>query len=53
MRAAAHWIIGAGLGCDCRINGEPVNVEHRKKCREFDRDHAVELRAARKVWGMP
>lgn len=52
MRAAALLLIGAGMGCDARFNGEPGNEEFYKKFRIFDRVNKDAVAKARKLWGV-
>lgn len=49
---AAAIIIGAGLGCDMRINGEPVNHSFNHFLDEWDKDNDKQIKQARKQWGM-
>lgn len=51
-KEAALLLIGSGTGCDARINGEPVNDAFNKRLDKWDADHASEISAARKVWGL-
>ncbi len=53
MRAAALLIVGSGLGCDARVNGEPGNDAFYAKLRQWDRDHKRQIRHAKKLWRMP
>lgn len=52
-RDAALLIIGAGLGCDARFNGEPSNRAFNDRLAQWDRDFAEPIAAARRLWGMP
>lgn len=52
-RAAAKMIIWAGLGCDARISGEPVNHAFNEAMAENDVAKADEIAAARKMWKLP
>lgn len=50
LREAARIILGAGEGCDCRIEGEPSNAAFRDRCerhRETER-----TRDALYAWGL-
>jgi len=51
-RAAAKTIIGAGLGCDARFNGEPPDRDFYMRLAEDDATRADEIKAAKKLWGM-
>lgn len=51
MRHAAILIIGANLGCDARINGEPRNEAFAKQCVAYDA--RPDVKAARMKWRMP
>jgi len=52
LRHAALLLIGSGLGCDARFNGEWTNTEFHRKCDRWDRDHHEQIKAARQLWGM-
>jgi len=52
LRDAARIIIGAGAGCDARFNGEPADRAFYRKIEQWDREHAAEIAAARKIWGI-
>jgi len=52
LRDAARIIIGAGAGCDARFNGEPADRAYYRKIEQWDREHAAEIAAARKIWGI-
>ena len=52
LRDAARIIIGAGVGCDARFNGEPADRAFYRKIEQWDREHAAEIAAARKIWGI-
>jgi hypothetical protein len=49
---AAGFLIGAGYGCDSRINGEPTNRDFNKRLEQWDIDNKGAVEAARKLWGM-
>lgn len=49
---AAALIIGAGVGCDGRLECEPGNPEFSARLRRYRQDWAHELHAALKVWGL-
>lgn len=51
-RESAELLIGAGLGCDARFNGEPASFSFYKKLKQHDAANAAAIRAARKLWGM-
>lgn len=53
MRAAAAVVVGAGLGCDSRINGEPVNHAFELELALDDIARFDEINAARTLWGLP
>lgn len=49
--AAARYLIGAGVGCDAAVEGEPLNAEFREHLvRTADR---TVVRMAAQVWGIP
>jgi hypothetical protein len=50
--AAAAHLVGAGTGCDARVNGEKPNHEFYDRLRIWDRLNAAKTRAARKLWGV-
>jgi hypothetical protein len=50
---AAALLNGAGSGCDARINGEPGDQAFYDRMLRFDRAHRREIRAAKKIWGVP
>lgn len=52
LNEAARVIIRAGEGCDCRINGEPVNTAFHDWQDRRDKERAGEIKAARKMWGL-
>jgi hypothetical protein len=52
LRDAARIIIGAGAGCEARFNGEPADRAFYRKIEQWDREHAAEIAAARKIWGI-
>jgi hypothetical protein len=52
MREAARQIIYAGQGCDCRINGEPINHAYHRKCEAEDAANKPKRDAALKLWGI-
>lgn len=52
LAAAARWIVGAGYGCDARINGEPVNAPFNARLEVWDREHEAEVAAGKAMWGM-
>ena len=53
MSDAALVVIGAGYGCDARINGEPINQKFYDQCDALDLQNARVMRIARRYWGMP
>ena len=52
MQEAARQIIYADDGCDCRVNGEPVNREYRERCTVTERKNFAERQAALRLWGI-
>jgi len=52
LNAAAFTLVRAGEGCDCRINGEPVNTAFHDWQDRRDIERAAEIKAARKLWGL-
>jgi hypothetical protein len=49
---AAALLVGAGTGCDARINGEAPNEAFYEELRRWDRRNESAVRRARKVWGV-
>ncbi len=49
---AAKLLVGSGIGCDARINGEPGDEEFYRQLRLWDRENQGAVRRARKVWGV-
>lgn len=47
---AAALLIGAGVGCDARFNGETRSIYSR--FREYDTRNKARLRRAKKLWGL-
>jgi len=47
---AAKIILGAGRGCDCRINGEPVDHEFNHAWDQWEEDNWTEIRCAHRLW---
>jgi len=52
LNNAAAVLIRAGEGCDCRINGEPVNRAFHAWQDRRDVERAADIKAARKLWGL-
>ena len=52
LNHAALVLTRAGQGCDCRINGEPRNEPFDAALDRHDEQHAGEIAAARKLWGL-
>ena len=52
LNRAALTLVRAGEGCDCRINGEPVNSAFHNWQDKRDKERAAEIKAARKLWGL-
>jgi hypothetical protein len=50
--AAARVLIGAGVGCDARFNGEVSDEAFRASLRQWDHDHRRDVKVARKAWGV-
>lgn len=53
LATAAALLIGAGDGCDARFNGEPTDHRFHAKQARFDELRAVDIKAARQMFGMP
>jgi hypothetical protein len=53
MREAALLLTRAGQGCDCRINGEPVNHAFNARLDALDLEQKQAWEKARKQWLMP
>lgn len=53
LNLAAMLLIGGGTGCDCRINGEPVNEDFNAFLKRWDALNAKGVAEAKKQWGMP
>lgn len=51
-RDAAMLLVGAGTGCDARVNGEPINHAFNARLAEWDVQHAAEVASAKTTWGM-
>ncbi len=49
---AAAVLIGAGHGCDARVEGEPDNPGFRAAYREWASSNRLGIRAALTVWGL-
>jgi len=47
---AAKIILGAGRGCDCRINGEPVDHEFNRLWDLWETENWTEVRCAFRLW---
>jgi hypothetical protein len=52
MSEAAAHLIGAGHGCDARINDEPPDESFCRRLEELDRQKRAQTRVARKLWGL-
>lgn len=52
MRAAAKHLIGSGLGCDARFNGEPINHSFNDRLRQHDELTRDEDARARRAWNL-
>ncbi len=52
LAAAAAHLIRAGLGCDARFNGEPVNHQFNAELDARDKQTRGATYAARQQWGM-
>lgn len=52
MSEAAAHLIGAGTGCDARINGEPPDESFYRRLEELDHQKRAQTRVARKLWGL-
>jgi hypothetical protein len=50
MREAAKLLIGAGQGCDARINGEPPDVAFYARLLRQDQIDADRVAAAKRFW---
>ena len=50
---AAALVIGSGDGCDCRINGEPINNAFNARLAAQDIARADEIAKARDLLGLP
>jgi len=53
LRLYALHLIGAGDGCDCRINGEQPDAEFNRRLARLDIERARLNFTARKAWGLP
>lgn len=47
---AAKIILGAGRGCDCRINGEPINHSFNYEWNIWEENNWTEIRCAFHLW---
>lgn len=52
MSDSALLLIGSGVGCDCRINGEKINHNFYDMCEKRDNDLKDEIRNAEILWGI-
>ena len=52
MSDAAAMLVGAGTGCDARINGEQANEPFYQKLRIWDRKNKDTVALAKKIWGI-
>ena len=52
MRAAARLLIGSGLGCDARFNGEIPNQKFYEKMHDWDRRNTGPVNRAKRMWGI-
>jgi len=51
VRTAARHLIGSGLGCDARINGEVPDQAFYARLREHDCRNARRTKTSLKIWG--
>lgn len=51
MKEAAKLLIGAGQGCDARINGEPSDAEFNARLLRQDAIDADRAKKAKRIWG--
>ena len=49
---AAKLLIGAGIGCDARINGEEPDRAFYLRAEQWDYENRKAIAKARKAWGM-
>lgn len=49
---AARLLVRAGEGCDCRINGEKIDVAFHKMQDRNDRHNRKKIKRARKLFGI-
>lgn len=52
MSTAAVVLIGSGLGCDARFNGEPADQDFYSRLREHDRKNRATANRAKATWGL-
>lgn len=52
VREAAKVLIGSGIGCDARFNGEAPDQKFYEKLHEWDRRNAGKVNKAKRVWGI-
>ena len=52
VAAAAVLLIGAGLGCDARFNGEQPDEAFYGRLRIWDRENRSKTNAAKRIWGI-
>lgn len=50
--AAAAFIIISGVGCDARINGEPINDAFNRKLDARDAANQSKIAQAKFIWGI-
>jgi hypothetical protein len=53
VSAAVKHLIGLGLGCDARFNGEQPDENFYKLLSEHDQRTAVETYLAKRMWNIP
>lgn len=53
MSTAAAFIIGSGMGCEARFNGEPVNKDYVRRYDKRDLDTQEQWKTATAMWGIP
>lgn len=52
LQASAKYLMGAGLGCDMKVQGEPRDEVYEAACVKARRDQRHIAEAASRVWGL-
>jgi hypothetical protein len=52
VKQATSILIGSGMGCDARVEGEPINTEFKARAIKYYETIKAEIRQAKIVWGI-